>query len=188
MKDRVFLVAVPLEVGGLQEILGSPVIFTGVGKINAASAAHHAVAQGFRKIVNIGSCGSLSIPVAQVVQIGRAIQDIDATPLCGYGETPFEDDSHQIILDPSLDATCFSTDYFYDSKQNPKYSPSYLKSIQSSTVFDMECYAQAKVCRGLGVSYRSYKWVSDSGDGSDWQENCRIGLGALLSLLAENPC
>ncbi|NBS52687.1 MAG: hypothetical protein EBS96_08755 [Spartobacteria bacterium] len=141
MKDRVFLVAVPLEVGGLQEILGSPVIFTGVGKINAASAAHHAVAQGFRKIVNIGSCGSLSIPVGQVVQIGRAIQDIDATPLCGYGETPFEDDS-------------------------------------------MECYAQAKVCRSLGASYQSYKWVSDSGDGSDWQANCRSGFEIVKELLA----
>jgi adenosylhomocysteine nucleosidase len=185
MNDRVFLVAVPLEVGGLQEILGSPVIFTGVGKINAASAAHHAVAQGFRKIVNIGSCGSLSIPVGQVVQIGRAIQDIDATPLCGYGETPFEDDSHQIILDDSLDATCFSTDYFYDAEQKSKYSPSYLKSIQSSTVFDMECYAQAKVCRRLRASYQSYKWVSDSGDGSDWQANCRSGFEIVKELLAK---
>ena len=34
MKDRVFLVAVRLEVGGIEEILGSPVIFTGVGKIS----------------------------------------------------------------------------------------------------------------------------------------------------------
>jgi hypothetical protein len=104
--------------------------------------------------------------------------------LCGYGETPFEDDSHQIILDPSLDATCFSTDYFYDAPQQSKYSPSYLKSIQSSTVFDMECYAQAKVTRSLGVSYQSYKWVSDSGDGSDWQENCRIGFDIVKELLA----
>jgi len=184
MKDRVFLVAVPLEVGGVQEILGSPVIFTGVGKINATIAAHHAVAQGFRKIVNIGSCGSLSIAVGQVVPIGRALQDIDATPLCGYGETPFEADSHQIIIDHSLDATCFSTDYFYDAQQESKYSPSYLKSIQSSTVFDMECYAQAKVCRNLGVPYQSYKWVSDNGDGSDWQENCRAGFEIVKELLA----
>ena len=94
MKDRVFLVAVRLEVGGIEEILGSPVIFTGVGKINSAIAAHHAIGQGFRQIVNIGSCGSLSIPVGQIVKIGRALQDIDATPLCHYGETPFEDESH----------------------------------------------------------------------------------------------
>ena len=185
MKDRVFLVAVPLEVGGLEEILGSPVIFTGVGKINAAIAAHKAVAQGFHTIVNIGSCGSLSLPVGEIVQIGRALQDIDATPLCAYGETPFENDSHHVILDPSLHTTCFSTDYFYDAKQEPKYSPSYLKLIQTSTVFDMECYAQAKVCRSLGVAYQSYKWVSDNGDGSDWQENCRSGFEAVKKLLAE---
>jgi adenosylhomocysteine nucleosidase len=184
MKDRVFLVAVPLEVGGLEKILGSPVIFTGVGKINASIAAHKAVAQGFRRIVNIGSCGSLSLPVGEIVQIGRALQDIDATPLCAYGETPFEDDSHQVILDPYLHTTCFSTDYFYDAQQKPKYSPSYLKLIQTSTVFDMECYAQAKVCRILGVAYHSYKWVSDNGDGSDWQENCRTGFEAVQKLLA----
>ena len=185
MKDRVFLVAVPLEVGGFEMILGSPVIFTGVGKINAAIAAHKAVAQGFRAIVNIGSCGSLSLPVGEVVQIGRALQDIDATPLCDYGETPFEDESHEIILDHALKTTCFSTDYFYDAKQNPKYSPNYLKSIQTSTVFDMECYAQAKVCRSLGVPYQSYKWVSDNGDGSDWQENCRAGFEVVKDLLAK---
>ena len=185
MKDRVFLVAVRLEVGGIEEILGSPVIFTGVGKINSAIAAHHAIGQGFRQIVNIGSCGSLSIPVGQIVQIGRALQDIDATPLCHYGETPFEDASHEIILDHTLETTCFSTDYFYDAKQNPKYSPSYLKSIQTSTVFDMECYAQAKVCRSLGVPYQSYKWVSDNGDGSDWQENCRAGFELVKDLLAK---
>jgi hypothetical protein len=48
----------------------------------------------------------------------------------------------------------------------------------------MECYAQAKVTRSLGVSYQSYKWVSDSGDGSDWQENCRIGFDIVKELLA----
>jgi adenosylhomocysteine nucleosidase len=184
MKDRVFLVAVPLEVGGITEILGSHVIFTGVGKINAAIAAHKAINLGFRSIVNIGSCGSLSMPVGQIVQIGKALQDIDATPLCAYGETPFEEDSHQIVIEHSVNATCFSTDYFYDSQQQSKYSPSYLKLIQTSTVFDMECYAQAKVCRLHGTAYKSYKWVSDNGDGSDWQENCRSGFESVKALLA----
>jgi NAD+--asparagine ADP-ribosyltransferase len=49
----------------------------------------------------------------------------------------------------------------------------------------MECYAQAKVCRRLRASYQSYKWVSDSGDGSDWQANCRSGFEIVKELLAK---
>jgi nucleoside phosphorylase len=57
--SRVFIVAVPDEVETQTTILGSPVIFSGVGKINAVMAAYRAFSEGYKEVINIGSCGSL---------------------------------------------------------------------------------------------------------------------------------
>ena len=87
--SRVFIVAVPDEVNTQGEILGSPVIFSGVGKINAAMAAYRAFSEGYKEVINIGSCGSMKLPPGQLIKVGQVFQDIDATPLVEYGHTPF---------------------------------------------------------------------------------------------------
>ena len=55
--------------------------------------------------------------------------------------------------------------------------------IATCSIFDMECYAIAKVCKRFQLNFSSYKWVSDDGDGSDWKENCRIGFEKVKTLL-----
>jgi len=181
--NRVFIVAVPDEVEIQGKILESPVIFSGVGKINAAMATWNAFSQGYNEIINIGSCGSLNTPVGTLVKVGQVFQDIDATPLSEYGETPFEPNSKQIVVDAISPVTCFTTDYFYDQNQHSKYSQSYLDMIEKCSIFDMECFAIAKVCKRFNIKFSAYKWVSDSGEHSDWKENCKIGFEQVKELL-----
>jgi len=184
--SRVFIVAVPDEVNVQGEILGSPVIFSGVGKINATMAAYRAFSEGYKEIINIGSCGSLKIPSGEVVKVGQVFQDIDATPLQEYGHTPFEATSHQIVVDALSPITCFTTDYFYDTQQRLKYSQNYLKMIDTCSIFDMECFAIAKVCKRFNTNFSAYKWISDDGDASSWKKMCHIGFNKVKEILNES--
>lgn len=179
---RSLLVALPEELDFAENIHGIPVHFCGVGKLNAAIGAQHLMMQGVEEIINIGSCGSRQRSIGDIVKIGRVYQDIDGSPICAYGLTPFEDEAEYIVLDPDSEHTCFSTDYFYDHSQIQKYSPDYLNRINTCSVFDMELYGMAKVCRKYGIALRAYKWVSDDGDHTHWLNNCRQSLDRLLEL------
>ncbi len=185
MSKKVFIVAVAEEVNIQGEILGIPVMFSGVGKVNAATAATMAFSLGYSEVINIGSCGSLKLPVGEIVKVGQVFQDIDATPLDEYGVTPFDTNSKQVVLDAISPYTCFTTDYFYDNSQLSKYSPYYLEMINKCSIFDMECFAIAKVCRRYNVRFSSYKWVSDSGDHNHWKENCKLGFEKVKIILNE---
>ncbi len=185
MNKKVFIVAVADEVDIQGEILGYPVMFSGVGKINAAMTATMAFSLGYDEVINIGSCGSLKLPVGEVVKVGQVFQDIDATPLDEYGATPFDTNSKQVVLDAMSPITCFTTDYFYDNSQISKYSPQYLEMIEKCSIFDMECFAIAKVCRRYNIKFSSYKWISDGGDHSHWKENCKIGFEKVKTILNE---
>jgi adenosylhomocysteine nucleosidase len=185
MNKKVFIVAVSDEVDIQGKILEYPVIFSGVGKINATMAAMSALHLGYNEIINIGSCGSLKLPVGKIAKVGQVFQDIDATPLDEYGSTPFDANSKQIILDTNSDISCFTTDYFYDNNQLSKYSPYYLEMIEKCSIFDMECFAIAKICKRYNVKFSSYKWISDDGDHSHWKENCKIGFEKVKVILNE---
>lgn len=185
MSLRAFIVALPDEVHHLEEIHGSPVLFCGVGKVNAALGVQELRRLGYREVVNLGSCGSLNHPVGEIVQVGSVLQDIDCSPLCDYGHTAFEKDSDRIVLDAALPATCFTTDYFFDKAQHAKYSPHYLERIRNCSVFDMELFAVAKACARYGMDLRAYKWVSDDGDHAQWAENCLISSKRVIDMLAD---
>ena len=183
MTSKCIIAALPEELEGSTELLGLPVYFSGVGKINAAIAAQKAIDRGYTDIINIGSCGSLKHPAGHLIAVGAVWQDIDGSPLCPYGETPFEENSARIVLNKDYADACFTTDYFYDAAQRAKYSEHYLRQIQTCSAFDMECFAIAKACQQAGVKFSAYKWVSDDGDKGSWEENCQIGLAAFLELM-----
>lgn len=181
--NKVFIVAVHKEVNTQTTILDYPVIFSGVGKINATIAACKAFSGGYDEVINIGSCGSKNHKAGEILKVGQVFQDIDATPLSQYGLTPFEAASDQIVLDAMSPITCFTTDYFYDDDQTNKYSPYYLNMINRCSIFDMECFALAKVCKRFNIKFTSYKWVSDDGNASNWENNCKIGFEKVKELL-----
>lgn len=178
-----FIIALPDEVHHAEELHGIPVFYSGVGKINAALRAAEVIHKGFTDIINIGSCGSVKHKLGEIIPVGKVLQDIDGRPLSEYGHTPFEEDSHTIVLDAALPHSCFSTDYFYDHKQHAKYSPEYHAMINSCSVFDMELFAIAKTCKRNGAKLRAFKWVSDDGDFEHWQQNCRMSAEKVLEML-----
>jgi adenosylhomocysteine nucleosidase len=181
--SKVFIVAVPDEVDNQSSIFDYPIIFSGVGKINATMAAYKAISLGYTEIINIGSCGSLSLEPGTIVKVGTIYQDIDCTPLCSYGETAFDEIGKKIVINSNSEISCFTTDYFYDSNQREKYSPNYLGMLEKCSIFDMESFAIAKVCYNKRTSFTSYKWVSDNGDGHDWKENCKANFEKLKLIL-----
>ncbi len=182
--SRAFIVALREEVSHMEQINGCPIVFSGVGKINAALAAYELISMGHTEIINIGSCGSKKHHLGEIIQVGKVYQDIDATPISPYGLTPFEEESHFIELDDTSAHSCFTTDYFYDHLQMDKYSSSYINMVNSCSVFDMELYGIAKTCKRFGVKLSAYKWVSDDGDFSKWAENCEISAKHVIEMLA----
>lgn len=181
--SKVFIIALTDETGGVGRIENYPIIYSGVGKINATMAAYNAFTKGYTEVINIGSCGSLKHTPGTIIKVGSVFQDIDARPLSDYGETPFEPHYKQIVLDRTTLSTCFSTDYFVDLSYKEKYSKEYIDMINNCDIFDMECFALAKVCHRFGIKFSSYKWVSDNGDGGDWKENCKIGFEKVKQML-----
>jgi adenosylhomocysteine nucleosidase len=177
--NKIFIVAVEKEVNNINNIFGCPVLFSGIGKINATIATYNAYNSGYTEIINIGSCGSLNTQIGEIVKIGSVYEDIDVTPLSDYGTIPFDNSDKEIIIENN-NIKCFSSDYFYDHNQISKYSDYYKNMINNCNVFDMECFAIAKTCKKLNLKFSSYKWVSDNGKSSDWIKNCEIGFNKFL--------
>lgn len=182
---KAFIIAVPEEVKGIHTIHDIPVFYSGVGKLNAALCVADRAKEGFTQLINIGSSGSTKHALGEIIKIGRVYQDIDCSPICAYGETAFENNSSVIELDPAASGTCFSTDYFYETAHLNKYAPDYLRMIQQVSVFDMELFGIAKACKRYQIKLSAYKWVSDDGDFSSWQQNCEIAFRRLQELLMQ---
>lgn len=175
-KPKIILVsATPLEHGGVRELFGFPIFQVGIGKINAASNLTEILWNEEPDIVvNFGSCGNLkNHKVGEVLEVGTVYNNIDARPFAEYGCTP-ETNFCEIKL-TKTNIKCFSTDQFYDSHRID-YSEKYLEMIDKCDVVDMECYALAQVCKQREIPFISFKWVSDDGDSSKWQENAAIGF------------
>src|SRR5688572_23282066 len=100
MHDKKILIvmALPQESRGLLETAGADLLYTGVGKVNAAAALARRLAQircrGETQplVVNMGTAGSRSIPAHNLVAPTRFAQrDMDVSGL-GFapGVTPFD--------------------------------------------------------------------------------------------------
>src|SRR5690349_13254355 len=118
------VMALPQEGGALFESAQVPVLYTGVGKINAAYhltlklAEYRARNLPLPLVVNFGTAGSAQFPRGQLVSCRTFVQrDMDASPL-GFapGATPF-DDTPNVLTFPSLvthlpEAICGTGDSF----------------------------------------------------------------------------
>jgi adenosylhomocysteine nucleosidase len=155
--------ALPLESGGAFENTGIPVLYTGVGKLNASYVLTreltHRAAQGGRDIplvLNLGSAGSSVFPTGTLVECTRFVQrDMDASPLgFAVGVTPYDEHPPVLEHDPLFavlpQAACGSGDDFCVS-----YDP------RQFQVVDMEAYALAKVCRMEGLPFACVKYITD---------------------------
>lgn len=158
--------ALPQESRGELERAGATPLYTGVGKVNAASTLARKLAElrctgtPPALVVNLGTAGSRTIPAHTLVACNRFSQrDMDVSGL-GFpvGVTPFDDAPAVIEFPPVFSqlpqASCSSADSF----------ATHLHTIDGDVV-DMEAFALARVCLSERVPFACAKYITDGADG-----------------------
>jgi len=171
-KDILIVCALEMETQG--QLDDYNVIYTGVGKVNAAyKLTRHLVTFGCPKqVINFGTAGSRALPIGELVQCTKFVQrDMDKTAL-GFkkGETAFETDVPRIIE--------FGDGLICDTGDN--FVQDIMKEMAMINVFDMEAYALAKVCYQYNkLPFTSYKYITDNANEKsalDWESNLADGV------------
>ena len=147
---------------------GWQIVYSGVGKVNAAITLCDALASYKpKKVVNYGSAGALRTGLSGLYRVTRFQQrDMDARALgFSLGQTPFEDD---VIIDLDGDGlSCGTGDNFVNAPPE-----------MSSDLVDMEAYALAKICKQKAVEFHCFKFISDNANGNaanDWIQQLELG-------------
>ncbi len=181
--------ALPAESAGVFQAAGIEILYTGVGKVNAAIALTRRLARLSCEgrapplVVNFGTAGSARIPSKTLVACRRFVdRDMDVAAL-GFapGVTPF-DELPPMLEFPAVfaglpEAVCGSGDSFATSDHGP-----------ACDVVDMEAYALAKACCGEGAGFACAKYVSDGADenaAAHWKENVAGAADRFLALYRE---
>ncbi|MHB8920761.1 MAG: phosphorylase family protein [Halothiobacillus sp.] len=162
---------------------GLPIIYTGVGKINATLQLTEALTkadQPYSTVINLGSAGSHRFAAGTVICATHFFErDMDATALgFALGQTPFETEIHlrNGMTIPGLQqATCYTGDSFVTERH----------ATLSLDVIDMEAYALAKTCLHKNTEFVALKFITDGADGQaadNWTE--AVTLAALHLELA----
>jgi adenosylhomocysteine nucleosidase len=186
LPDTLVVVALRGESAGVFEAAGIPVLYCGVGKINAAMALARALApyrfqgQAMPLVLNFGSAGSRRYPTGTLVGCHEFVQrDMDVSGLgFALGVTPYDEAPPCLRFDPVFkhlpSAVCGSGDSFATTATD-----------MDCGVVDMEAYALAKVCWFDKAPFACAKYVSDGADhaaADDWQQNLHKAADEFLSL------
>lgn len=180
------VMALPAESAGRFEKHGISVLYTGIGKVNAAIALTRRLARFRREgrgpplVVNFGTAGGIGFPSRTLVACRRFVdRDMDVTPLgFALGVTPFDKLPAMLefpVCFPGLpEAICGTGDSFAT------------RALQvACDVVDMEAYALAKACRIEGADFACSKFVSDGADenaAEHWRENVAGAADAFVEL------
>ena len=183
------VMALPLESQGLFERAGVPVLYTGVGKVNATHALTRRLTEyrvanvPLPHVINFGTAGSQRHPTAALIECSGFIQrDMDVTGVgVPLGATPFEDVPARLEVRPAFAALthgiCGSGDSFVVNA-----------CAHDCDVLDMEGYALAKVCHFERCTFNAVKFVTDGADhaaAQSWQENLQHAAEHFVRLHAQ---
>jgi adenosylhomocysteine nucleosidase len=186
LPGTLLVIALRAESAGVFEAAGEPVLYCGVGKVNAAIALTRELtryalrAQEPPLVVNFGSAGSRVIDAGTMVGCHEFVQrDMDVRGLgFAVGVTPYDAAPSRLIFDPVFThlpaAVCGSGDSFATAGVD-----------MDCTVVDMEAYALAKVCWNEKARFVCAKYVTDGADhaaATDWQRNVHKAAEEFLSL------
>lgn len=155
---------------------GHEIVYTGVGKVNAALAAAAAFAVKRPALaVNYGSAGAVTPGLTGLIECGRAVQrDMDLRPLgTPLGETYGDAPPH---------------DARWAGGPTVGTGDSFAAGAPELTcdLVDMEAFALARAAERAGVPFRCVKFVSDAADGSapeDWDANKAKGAALFAAWL-----
>jgi len=187
LQRRLIVMALELEGQGVFEQRGIPVLYCGVGKVNAAYvltrrlADYRHVGAALPHVINFGTAGSRRHPTGTVVECHAFVQrDMDVSGLgVPLGTTPFDADVPARLEFPPVfphlvQGVCGTGDSFATTE-----------CAVECDVLDMEGYALAKVCWLERTRFTAVKWVSDGADhtaGADWQANLHHAAERFLKL------
>jgi adenosylhomocysteine nucleosidase len=162
--------ALPQESRGQLEAAGATLLYTGVGKVNAAMtlakrlAELRAAGAALPLVVNLGTAGSRHVPAHSLVACNRFAQrDMDVSGMgLPVGVTPF-DATPSVLEFPPLftelpQLLCSTADSFATD----------LHAVTGDVV-DMEGFALARVCLAEGARFACAKYVTDGADGDSAQ-------------------
>jgi adenosylhomocysteine nucleosidase len=185
---RLLVMALEIESQGVFERNSVPVLYTGLGKVNAAMAltrrlaAYRHAGRAAPEVVNFGTAGSHRFVTGMLVGCHRFVQrDMDVRALgFAYGVTPFDDLPAQLEFPAAFPALpqglCGSGDSFATGE-----------TLMHCEVVDMEAYAYAKVCRVEGARFACAKYITDGADHTaaiDWRANLAAAAAAFWQLYA----
>jgi adenosylhomocysteine nucleosidase len=186
LPSTLVVVALRAESAGVFEAAGIPVLYCGVGKVNAAIALTRELTryaqqgQAMPLVLNFGSAGSRRHPTGALVECHEFVQrDMDVSGLgFALGVTPYDEAPAALRFDPVFkhlpSAVCGSGDSFATTVTG-----------MECEVVDMEAYALAKVCWHEKAQFACVKYVSDGADhtaADDWQQNLHKAADEFLRL------
>ena len=180
------VMALPQESRGLLENTGAEILYTGVGKVNAASTLARRLAEmrctgaGQPLVVNLGTAGSRTFPAHTLVACNRFAQrDMDVSGMgLPPGVTPF-DSTPPIIEFPVVftqlpQVLCSTADSFATHRHEI-----------SGDVIDMEAFALARVCLAENARFACVKYITDganSDSATHWEAALDNAARAFLSV------
>ena len=182
----VVVMALRIESSGVFEAAGVPVLYCGVGKVNAAIALTKELSRYAQQgeemplVVNFGSAGSRCFASGTLVACQEFVQrDMDVSGLgFALGVTPYDEAPSSLIFDPVFThlpaGVCGSGDSFATADIEV-----------DCAVIDMEAYALAKVCWHENARFACVKYVTDGADhtaAEDWQRNVHVATEEFLQL------
>ena len=182
----VVVMALRIESSGVFEAAGVPVLYCGVGKVNAAIALTKELSRYAQQgeemplVVNFGSAGSRCFASGTLVACQEFVQrDMDVSGLgFALGVTPYDEAPSSLIFDPVFThlpaGICGSGDSFATADIEV-----------DCAVIDMEAYALAKVCWHENARFACVKYVTDGADhaaADDWQRNVHVAAEEFLQL------
>jgi adenosylhomocysteine nucleosidase len=180
------VLALPAESDGVFEAAQVPVLYSGVGKINATLSLTQALhrytmhQQPPPLVVNFGTAGSQRHLPGRLYSCHEFVQrdmDVRALGLAG-GANPFDETPVRLTFEPVFKhlpaAICGSGDSFAVSAVDA-----------ACDVVDMEAFAFAKVCWHAGAKFACAKYVTDGADAAaadDWRLNVHRAAEEFLNL------
>jgi adenosylhomocysteine nucleosidase len=188
MKYKILLVALEAELPYNLAPSNYKVIYTGVGKVNAAFAATRAISEAHSlgwhpEVYNYGTVGAVDKHLQGMQRITKFVQrDMNAEPQSPRGVTPFEAGLPYLDFSPdmSYSLTLGTGDQFVHELED------WLMDNEVDLV-DMEAYAIAHVCKKMNVNFICYKYITDyvgtPNQAAEWRKNVAIGAAELASLL-----
>lgn len=188
------VMALPQESRGRLEAAGADLLYTGVGKVNAASNLARRLAEircrgaALPRVVNLGTAGSRRLSAHSLVACNRFQQrDMDVSGL-GFapGATPFDDAPPVLEFPPVLPEipqhVCSTADSFATHRHEI-----------AGDVVDMEAFALARVCLAERTSFGCFKYVTDGADADSaahWEaalDAASLAFAAIYRKLAARP-